>query len=69
MVAPLALRTTVAGMASKGLRSSIYQVAQNNIGSRNLALPLIPLFAIPVVSCRCLLVIILKTIYYEQNFN
>lgn len=37
-------------MASKGLRSSIYQATRNNIESSNVRIPRIPLFAIPVVS-------------------
>jgi len=37
-------------MASKGLRSSIYQTARNNIGSMDVRIPRTPLFAIPVVS-------------------
>ncbi len=45
-------------MASKGLRSRIYQAARNNIGSSNLRIPRIPLFAIPVVMCSLYLVII-----------
>jgi len=39
-------------MASKGLRNSFYQAARNNIGSRKVALPRTPLFAIPVVMQR-----------------
>lgn len=45
-------------MASKGLRSSIYQDARHNIGSRNLALPRIPLFDIPVVSRSVFILVI-----------
>ncbi len=42
-------------MASKGIESSIYQAARNNIGSNNLRIPRTPLFAIPVVmGCRLL---------------
>jgi hypothetical protein len=37
-------------MASKGLRSSIYQITWNNIGSTDVRIPRTPLFAIPVVS-------------------
>jgi hypothetical protein len=37
-------------MASKGLRSSMCQVAMHFIESNYFALPRIPLFAIPVVS-------------------
>jgi hypothetical protein len=44
-------------MASKGLRSSIYQATLNNIESSHLALPRTPLFAIPVVISRIYLII------------
>jgi hypothetical protein len=40
---------TVAGMASKGLRSSIYPATRNNIGSTDVRIRRTPLFAIPVV--------------------
>ena len=52
-----ALSLTVAGMASKGLEISMYQVTQHFIDSRNLSLPRIPLFAIPVVISRIYLII------------
>lgn len=39
-------------MASKGLRSSIYQATQNNIGSNTVRISRTPLFAIPVVMQR-----------------
>jgi hypothetical protein len=43
-------------MASKGLRSSIYQATLKNIGSTDARIPRTPLFAIPVVISRILLI-------------
>jgi len=44
-------------MASKGLKSSMYQFKKHFIESTYFALPRIPLFAIPVVISRICLIL------------
>ena len=59
-------------MASKGLSSSIYQVARNNIGSNKVRISRIPLFAIPIVSTSTVCLVrnlIFEYLYIKKNTN